>query len=216
MKDQQHDHLHTHEHKTRWVVILAAFTMILEIAIGFYSNSMALQAEGWHMSSHVFSIGLTWLTYIFIRRHSSSQSISFHKDKLLAISGFTSAIVLQIIAVIMVIESVSRLYNPLPIKFNEAIAVAIIGLVVNGISATLLHHKDEHSDHNIRAAYLHVLADGLTSITALLALFAGMYFQWFFLDSVSGIIGSLVITYWAFSLIKSSGRVLIDFKRKGD
>ncbi len=209
-----HDHSHAHEHNTRWVVILTAITMVIEIAVGYYSNSMALQAEGWHISSHVFAIGLTWLTYIIIRIYSSSEKVSFHKEKLLAISGFTSAIVLQIIAVIMVIESIERLINPLPIKFGEAIVVAILGLVVNGFSATLLHHKAEHTDHNIRAAYLHVLADGITSLTAIIALVAGMYFHWYFLDAVSGIIGSVVITFWALSLIKNSGSVLIDFRRK--
>jgi len=213
-QDNHHDHNHSHEQKAQWVVILTAITMVLEISFGYFSNSMALLAEGWHMSSHVFALGLTWLAYVFTRRYAESAHISFRKEKLLALSGFTSAIVLQIIAIIMVIESVGRLLRPLPIKFGEAIVVAVIGLIVNGISATVLHHDHEHSDHNIRAAYLHVLADGLTSLTAIVALLAGMYFNWFFLDSVSGIIGSVVITFWAVSLIKSAGRELIDFRRK--
>jgi len=187
--------------------------MVIEIVVGFYSNSMALQAEGWHMSSHVFAIGLSWIAYIVARKYSDSEYLSFHREKLLALTGFTSAIVLQIIAVIMVIESITRLINPLPIKFNEAIVIAILGLVVNSISAMLLHHDHEHTDHNIRAAYLHVLADGITSLAALFALTAGMYFNLYFLDAISGIIGSLVITIWAFSLIKRSGIALIDLKR---
>src|SRR5665213_3359667 len=127
-----HDHTAVHEKKTRWVVMLTFVTMIVEITIGYYSNSMALTAEGWHMASHVFAIGLTWLAYIVVRKYAQSTHLTFHKDKLLALSGFTSAIILLIIAVIMVIESISRLITPESIKFGDAFIVAIIGLVVNG------------------------------------------------------------------------------------
>jgi len=204
---------HDHESQTRWVVILTIITMILEITIGYYSNSMALTAEGWHMSTHVFAIGLTWAAYFFTRKYSQSQKISFQSDRLLSLSGFTSAIVLQIIAVIMALESVRRLIHPLPIKFSEAIAVAVIGLIVNAISALLLHHDHDQHDHNIRAAYLHVLADGLTSLTAIIALTIGLFFHLFWLDALSGIIGAVVITSWAVQLIRSSGIKLIDFKK---
>src|SRR5205823_8391669 len=129
------------------------------------------------MSSHVFALGLTWLAYLIARKYSQHEKVSFEKHKLLALSGFTSAIVLQIIAVIMAVESIQRLIHPLPIKFSEAIIVAVIGLIVNALSAKLLHHGHEHADHNIRAAYLHVLADGLTSLTAIIALSLGMYFN---------------------------------------
>ena len=215
-----HEHSHTHDHselnesRTQWVVMLTVATMCLEIGFGYYSNSMALTAEGWHMSTHVFAIGITWLAYFIARRYAQSETISFEKSKLLALSGFTSAIVLQIIAVVMVVESVGRLIHPLPIKFGEAIFVAFIGLVVNGISAKLLHHDHDHGDHNIRAAYLHVLADGLTSLAAIIALSAGMYFNIYSLDAISGIIGSIVITSWALQLIKGSGAELIGFKHK--
>jgi cation diffusion facilitator family transporter len=211
--DHEHDHSEHHESKTRWVVILTIITMILEIGYGQYSNSMALTAEGWHMSTHVFAIGLTWLAYFFSRRYAEHERISFGKQKLFALSGFTSAIVLQIIAVLMIIESIERLVHPLDIKFSEAISVAVIGLVVNAISAKLLHHDHEHTDHNIRAAYIHVLADMLTSLAAIIALSAGMYFHIFWLDAVSGILGSIVITSWAVQLIKNAGAELIDFKR---
>jgi cation diffusion facilitator family transporter len=204
---------HDHESQTRWVVMLTVLTMLLEIAIGYYSNSMALTAEGWHMSTHVFAIGLTWAAYFFTRKYGQSQKIAFHSDRLLSLSGFTSAIVLQIIAIIMAIESIERIAHPLPIKFGEAIVVAVIGMVVNGISALLLHHDHDHHDHNIRAAYLHVLADGLTSMTAIIALTIGLFFHLFWLDAVSGIIGSIVITSWAVQLIKGSGSKLIDFKK---
>src|ERR1017187_8550401 len=128
---EDHDHSAHHENKTRWVVILTIITMILEIGFGYYSNSMALTAEGWHMSTHVFAIGLTWLAYFFARKYSNHESISFQKDRLLSLTGFTSAIVLQIIAVIMAVESVSRLLHPLSILFSEAIVVAVTGLIVN-------------------------------------------------------------------------------------
>ena len=187
--------------------------MLLEIVIGYYSNSMALTAEGWHMSTHVFAIGLTWAAYFFTRKYGSSQKISFQSDRLLSLSGFTSAIVLQIIAVIMALESVDRLIHPLPIKFGEAIIVAVIGLMVNTISALLLKHDHDHQDDNIRAAYLHVLADGLTSLTAIIALSIGLFFRLYWLDALSGIIGSIVITSWAVQLIKGSGGKLVDFKK---
>jgi len=204
---------HDHESQARWVVMLTVITMILEIIIGYYSNSMALTAEGWHMSTHVFAIGLTWSAYFFTRKYSQSQKISFQSERLLSLSGFTSAIVLQIIAVIMAIESISRLINPLPIKFGEAIIVAFIGLVVNTVSALLLKHDHDHQDDNIRAAYLHVLADGLTSLTAILALTIGLFFHLYWLDALSGIIGSIVIIIWAVQLIKGSAGKLIDFKK---
>lgn len=217
-EEEEHDHVldtDLKETKTRWVVMLTIATMILEIVFGYYANSMALTAEGWHMSTHVFAIGLTWLAYFTARKYSTSEHISFQKDKLLSLSGFTSAIVLQIIAIIMAVESVGRLIHPLPIKFSEAILVAIVGLIVNGISAKLLHHEHHgHSDHNIRAAYLHVLADGLTSLTAIIALSFGLYFHIYWLDSLSGLIGSVVITSWALQLIKGSGSGLIEFRRK--
>ncbi len=204
---------HDHESQARWVVILTVITMILEIIIGYYSNSMALAAEGWHMSTHVFAIGLTWSAYFFTRKYAQSQKISFQSDRLLSLSGFTSAIVLQIIAVIMAVESVGRLIHPVPIKFGEAIIVAVIGLIVNTVSALLLKHDHDHQDDNIRAAYLHVLADGLTSLTAILALTIGLFFHLYWLDALSGIIGSVVITSWAAQLIKGSAGKLIDFKK---
>ncbi len=202
-----------HENKTKVVALLTTLTMVVEIIFGYVTNSMALLADGWHMLSHAFAIGLTWFAYLIARKYAQTAKYSFRKEKLLALSGFTSAIVLQVVAVIMAIESISRLIAPLPIKFQDAIFVAIIGLIVNGISAFVLHHKHEHSDHNIKAAYLHVLADGLTSITAIIALLAGMYYKIYSLDAISGILSSLVITKWAISLIKSSGSELIELKK---
>lgn len=203
-----------HENKTRIVVILTAVTMVLEIFFGYWTNSMALLADGYHMSSHAFALGLSWLAYFIARKYAQSDKTSFKKDKLLALSGFTSALALQAVAIVMVIQSVERFINPLTIKFSEAIFVAVIGLVVNVVSAFVLHHKKEHSDHNIRSAYLHVLADGLTSVTAIIALTVGLMYNIYSLDAVSGIISSVVITKWAFGLIRDSGKELIEFKRK--
>ncbi|PIV58113.1 MAG: cation transporter [Bacteroidetes bacterium CG02_land_8_20_14_3_00_31_25] len=209
-----HNQYGAYENKTKFVAILTTVTMAVEITFGYLTNSMALLADGWHMSSHAFAIGLTWLAYIVSRKYSNTDKHSFKKEKLLALSGYSSAIILQVVAVIMAIESINRLLNPLKIKFEQAIFVAVIGLVVNGVSAVILHHKHEQSDHNIKAAYLHVLADGLTSITAIIALLAGMYYKIYSLDSISGIICSVIITKWAFDLIKNSGSELIEFNKK--
>lgn len=208
------DHSHEHEKRTRWVVYLTAVTMAVEIFFGYWTGSMALLADGYHMASHVFALGLSWIAYIIARKYSESERCSFEKNKLLALSGFTSAIILLVIAVIMAIESVDRFFNPVEIKFGEAIFVAVIGLAVNLLSAVFLHHGHEHHDHNIRSAYLHVLADGLTSLTAIIALTAGMFYNLYSLDSISGIISSLVITKWSYGLIKGSGKELVDFKQK--
>lgn len=215
-----HEHSHTHSHvqtnerKTRWVVVLTALTMVLEIAFGYYTNSMALLADGFHMSTHAFALGLAWIAYIISRKYSDCDRCSFSSNKLLALSGYSSAIFLLAIAVYMAVESVTRLLNPLVIKFEEAIFVASIGLAVNIVSALILHHDEHHTDHNIRAAYLHVLADALTSVTAIAALVGGMIWSIYSLDAISGILSSIIITKWSIDLIRNSGRDLIDFVRK--
>jgi cation diffusion facilitator family transporter len=211
--DKNNDNSLIHENKTRIVVILTFVTMVVEIVFGYWTNSMALLADGYHMSSHVFAMGLSWLAYMFARKYAVSEKISFKKEKLLALSGFTSAIMLQIVAVVMVFQSVGRLIHPLPIKFGEAIFVAFIGLIVNAVSAYTLHHDHQHSDHNIRSAYLHVLADGLTSVAAIIALTAGMFFSIYSLDAISGILSAIIITKWAVELIINSGKSLIEFER---
>jgi len=186
--------------------------MVAEIICGYWTNSMALLADGYHMASHVFALGLAWIAYVVSRKYSQAEHFSFSKKKLLALSGFTSAVVLQLIAVIMAIQAFDRLLHPLTIKFGEAIIVAVIGLAVNGLSAFFLHHEHEHHDHNMRSAYLHVLADGLTSVTAIIALTAGMFFSLYYLDSISGILSSVIITKWSFDLIKSSGKEIIEYR----
>jgi cation diffusion facilitator family transporter len=210
--EHSHSHTHTNEIKTRWVVYLTAGMMVLEIGFGFYTNSMALLADGFHMSTHAFALGLAWLAYVMSRKYSNHTKFSFSGDKLLSLSGYSSALFLLVIAVLMAVESVNRLLNPLVIKFGEAIFVATIGLFVNVLSAVILRHDEHHSDHNIRAAYLHVIADGLTSITAIIALVGGMIWNIYSLDAISGILSSIIITKWSIDLIRNSGKDLIDFK----
>lgn len=213
-----HDHSHSdphqnqHETRTKWVVLLTAITMVAEIGFGYYTNSMALLADGWHMSSHVLAIGLTWFAYSVARRNHDNPRFATGTSKILALSGYTSALLLVVIAVWMAIESVARFLNPQEIMFGEAIIVAVVGLIVNAVSAVMLHHKREDSDHNIRAAYLHVIADALTSVTAIAALTAGWLWKIYALDAVSGVICSLIITKWAYDLAKNSGKDLLDFK----
>lgn len=214
MSDHHHNHSHSHEQRTRWVVYLTAVTMVVEIFFGYWTNSMALLAEGWHTASHVFALGITWIAYASVRKYSNHEIFFFNQKKVLALSGFASAVVLQIVALLMAFESAQRLLHPLPIIFAEAIFVAVIGLIVHGISALLLRHNHENHDHNIRSAYLHMLADTLTCLTAIVALLFGMLYNLYWLDSVSGIICSFVITKWAIELIRSSGKELIEFGKK--
>jgi cation diffusion facilitator family transporter len=221
-QNQDIDHLNTfeqeptynHEQRTRWVVYLTTVTMVLEIFMGYWTNSMALLAEGYHMASHVFALGLTWIAYVFARKFSKTEHHSFNKKKMLALSGFTSAVILQIVAIIMAIEAFSRFLHPMKIRFSEAIFIASFGLLINALSAVFLHHDYEHHDYNIRSAYIHVLADGITSVIAIFALLAGMLYNLYFLDSISGIISSFVITKWAIDLMRGAGKDLIDFRVK--
>ncbi len=208
-----HQHQHSHEKYTRWVVYITAITMVVEIIYGYTTNSMALLADGYHMASHVLALGFTWIAYVVSRKYASTHHSSFNNDKLLALTGFTSALMLFGVAIFMAFHSIERFYNPLDINFKEALIVAVVGLVVNIVSAFFLHQNHEHHDHNIRSAYLHVLADGLTSVAAIIALLGGIYFNIAALDSVSGIISSIIITKWSVGLLLESGRVLIDFKK---
>lgn len=205
-----HGHSYNHEKKTRWVVLLTAVTMVVEIIFGFSSGSMALLADGIHMGSHVLAIGLSWLAYIIVRRVSTSKKFTGNSNKILSLSGYSSGLMLLIFAFVILVEALERLYNPIEIDYKEAILVAIIGLIVNIVSAFLLHHDHEHSDHNIRAAYLHVLADTLTSLSAILGLTAAMIWDIPFIDAIAAIISSIVIIRWSIGLLKDSGKVLLD------
>lgn len=205
---------HQHEKKTMWVVILTAITMVVEIIFGLTTKSMALLADGIHMGSHVLAIGLSWAAYIIVRRVSNSGRFNGNSDKILSLSGYSSGLMLLIFAIVIMVEAVERFFNPLDIAYKEAIQVAIIGLAVNIASAFLLHHDDEHSDHNIKAAYLHVIADALTSLSAILGLTAAMIWDIPFIDTIAALISSLVIIKWSWGLLKDSGSVLLDIKSK--
>jgi len=202
------------EAKTLWVVLLSAVTMVVEIVYGITTNSMALLTDGIHMGSHVLAIGLSWLAYVFVRRVSNSNDFTGNSDKILSLSGYSSGLLLLLFSIGIMYEAAMRFFNPLEIEYKEAMLVACIGLVVNVASAFLLHHDHEDSDHNIRAAYIHVLADALTSLAAILGLLAAMIWNLPFVDTIAAMIGSFVIIKWSIGLLKDSGAALLDMKTK--
>lgn len=206
----EHHHNHTHEKKTFWVVLLTAITMVVEIVFGLTSNSMALLADGIHMGSHVLAIGLSWLAYVLVRRLKKNEKFNGNTDKILSLSGYSSGLFLLVFALFILIEAVQRFFNPLQINYNEAILVACVGLVVNIASAFLLHHDHEHSDHNIRAAYLHVIADALTSVAAIGGLIAAMVWKVMWVDTLAAVISSIVIIKWSIGLLKDTSLKLLD------
>ncbi|MBZ4675952.1 MAG: cation transporter [Anaerophaga sp.] len=207
---------HNYENKTMWVVLLTAVTMVVEIIFGLTTKSMALLADGIHMGSHVLAIGLSWVAYIIVRKVSKSEKFTGNSDKILSLSGYSSGLMLLIFAVVIIVEAIQRFYNPVDIVYKEAILVAIIGLLVNIASAFILHHKHEHSDHNIRAAYLHVIADALTSVSAILGLTAAMIWDIPFIDTIAALISSFVIIKWSIGLLKDSGKVLLDINQNNN
>ena len=210
------------ERRTRIVIAITAVMMVLEIAVGIASNSMALLADGWHMGTHVTAFLITALAYYFSRRHAANPLHSFGTAKIGVLGGFASAVVLAVIALLMAGESVHRFFTPLSIHFNEAIGIAVLGLIVNLTCARVLTHEhdydhthspavhDHHHDLNLSAAYLHVLADAFTSLTAISALVAGKFFAWTWLDPAVGILGSGVVMSWAYSLIRDTSGILLD------
>src|SRR5438445_1378675 len=206
------------ERRTRIVIGVTAAMMVLEIAVGLMSNSMALLADGWHMSTHVIAFLITAAAYYFARTQAGNARFSFGTGKIGVLGGFTSAVVLSIVALLMAGESVRRLFVPLEIHFNEAIVIACVGLLVNLGCAVMLadhHHESGHGsshreDLNLRAAYLHVLADAFTSVLAITALTGGKFFGWAWLDPVVGIVGSAVVFSWAYSLLRDSSGILLD------
>lgn len=215
----KHSHSHDQKHsahqinlkkkKTGYVVLISLITMVLEISFGYFTNSMALLSEGWHMASHVIAIGAGWLAYHYVSYQHKKQN-NVDTSKTLSYVGFINALVLALIAILIFTESIERCYNPVDIKYNEAILISIIGLIVNVLSAKILHHDEHHSDHNLKAAYLHVIADVLTSVLAIVALFIGLYFHIIKADAVVGIIGAIVIMYWAKGIIVQSGKEIFN------
>jgi cation diffusion facilitator family transporter len=204
------------ERRTRQVLILTAITMVFEVTAGLVYGSMALLADGWHMGTHVAAFMITIFAYRYARKHVRNKDFSFGTGKVSVLGGFASAVALIMVSLMILIESGQRLVVPQAIHFNEALVVAVLGLAVNIVSAFLLrgHHHDHddrhHQDHNLKAAYLHVLADALTSILAIAALVLGKYLGWSWLDPVIGIVGAAVIGHWAYGLLRETGFVLLD------
>ena len=201
---------HDFQRKTGRVVVLTALTMVVEIYFGLSTNSMALLADGIHMGSHVLAIGISWLAYWYFRRVSSDPNFKGDSKKILSLAGYTSGLMLLIFVVFIIIEAMKRFFHPEQIFYQEAIFIAIIGLVVNIISAFLLHHDHDHGDDNIRAAYLHVLADALTSFSAILGLIAAKIWDLPYIDTAAALISSAVIVKWSIGLLKQSGKSLLD------
>jgi len=208
------------EKRTLQVLFLTAVTMVVEIAAGVGYGSMALLADGWHMGTHVAAFMITIFAYRYARTHAHSSAFAFGTGKVGVLGGFASAVALAVVALVMVIESIQRLVVPQSIHFNEAIGVAVLGLFVNIISALLLqgrpgHSHGHHHDHNLKAAYLHVLADALTSLLAITALVSGKFLGWNWLDPVMGLVGAAVITRWSYSLLRETSPVLLDGSIEG-
>src|SRR3984893_3694546 len=210
------------ERRTHIVIAITGVMMVVEITAGVLSHSMALLAEGWHMSTHVTAFVITATAYYFTRRHSTNEQYSFGTGKIGVLGGFASAVVLSVVALLMAGESVHRMFVPLTIHFNEAIGIACVALTVNLVCALLLkddHHHSGHAHHahnhhhhdlNLRAAYLHVLADAFTTFLAIVALTSGKFFGWGWLDPVVGLIGSGVVFSWAYQLLRATSGILVD------
>lgn len=245
----EHDHIflgadHAVNERRIWLVIaLTAVMMVAEIAAGTAYGSMALVADGWHMSTHASALLIAAIAYLYARRQAHNPRFTFGTGKLGDLAGFASAIILALIALLMAWESIVRILHPVAISFSQAIGVAVVGLLVNLVSAWILkdnhhrahghhhghgdhaHHGEHarHGDHahsgahahhatdnNMRAAYVHVIADALTSVLAIVALLLGSYYGWLWLDPLMGIVGGLIIAQWAFGLMRSSATVLLD------
>ncbi len=231
------DHKRAGEARTLLVVVITAVMMVVEIAAGLMFGSMALLADGLHMASHAAALGIAVMAYVVSRRLAYDRGFTFGVGKINSLAGFTSAVLLMGFALLMATESVERLINPRDIAFDHALVVAAVGLVVNGVCAWVLmstphdhghghahhhhehHHEHEHEhdheheqhhDHNLRAAYLHVLADALTSVLAIVALLAGKYFGANWMDPVIGILGAMLVARWSYGLIRDTARVLLD------
>jgi cation diffusion facilitator family transporter len=206
--------------KTKQVILLTLAMMIVEITAGVLFGSMALLADGWHMGTHAAALGITAIAYYYARRHADNPKYTFGTGKVGVLGGFTSAVVLAVVALLMAAESFERLLTPRPIRFNEAIIVAVTGLIVNLVSAYILrdrrhthrhtggHHH--HHDYNLKAAYLHVLADALTSVLAIIALITGKALGWIWMDPIMGIVGAAVIMRWSYGLLRDTGKILLD------
>ena len=234
----QHDHVFGQdkvrpgERRTLWVIFITATMMVVEITTGLAYGSMALLADGLHMGSHTAALGITTIAYVYTRRCAADSRFCFGTGKVNAFAGYTSAVLLALFALLMAYESVNRLFNPVEIAFNQAIVVAVLGLIVNGASMIMLgghhhghdhdhkhtnphHHSHTHEDHNLRAAYLHVLADALTSLLAIFALLTGKYLGLNWMDPAMGIVGATLVARWSLGLIRTTSSILLDHQAPG-
>lgn len=216
--EHNHEISNNNERKTLAVIVFTIVAMIGEIVYGYFTNSMALLADGYHMGTHALALGLTYAAYILIKKYKT--------EKIGTLAGYTSALFLGLTGFWIIIEAFQRFLNPLSIRFEEAIIVAIIGLIVNVICIFIMEgnnhnghahhsnncHEHEHNDYNFKAAYLHILADALTSILAIAALLAGKYLNLICFDSIIGILGGILIIKWAAGLLKDTVKILIDYK----
>ena len=236
LSEWTHDHVFSQdkqragEKRTLLIVVITAVMMVVEITAGLIYGSMALLADGLHMASHATALGIAVFAYVISRRLASDKRFTFGVGKINSLAGFASAVMLLGFALVMVIESTDRLIEPLAIAFDQALIVAAIGLVVNGVSAWVListphehshghtHGHDDHHghDHNLRAAYLHVLADAVTSLLAIMALLAGKYMGASWLDPLMGIVGAILVARWSYGLIRETSRVLLDNQAPDD
>ncbi|MCW8956182.1 MAG: CDF family Co(II)/Ni(II) efflux transporter DmeF [Gammaproteobacteria bacterium] len=209
------------EIRTLIVIAITAVMMVIEIVAGLIYGSMALYADGLHMASHTVALGITAFAYIYARSYAHDERYSFGTGKVNSLGGFAGAILLAVFALMMAWESVNRLINPVDIAYNQAILVAVIGLLVNGASMMILghrhhhhdhHHEHEHHhhDHNLRSAYLHVLADALTSVLAIVALLAAKYYGVIWMDPLMGIVGAILVSRWSLGLVRTTSDVLLD------
>jgi cation diffusion facilitator family transporter len=228
IKSLQHAHVfgqdqeQARERKTIIVAIVTVAMMIAEIVAGIVFGSMALLADGLHMASHATALGISAFAYIYARRYSCDTRFNFGTGKVNTLGGFTSATLLGFFALFMVWESVKRFFSPVGIAFNQAIFVAVIGLIVNGITVLILdvrkgsyRHEDcaeraDYHDHNLQSAYLHVLADALTSVLAIITLLAAKYFGLIWMDPLVGILGGILVFRWSFGLLRMTSHILLD------
>ncbi len=250
--EDEEEHNRSGERRTRWVVALTAIMMVGELTVGWWTHSMALTADGWHMGTHVGALGLTLVAYWYARTRAGNDTFSFGTGKVYALAGYTSGVLLALVALWMVVEGIARLIEHPEVHYGEALPIAALGLVVNLVSATLLghshtyghHHHDhdhdhhdhdhdhhDHHDHdhdhdhdhahqdrpkagtldfNLRAAYIHIIADAMTSLLAIGALALGKYAGLWFCDPAMGLVGGAVITWWAVALCRQASRQLLD------
>lgn len=200
------------ENRTLMVITSTGTMMFVEIVAGILFGSMALLADGLHMASHAAALSINFFAYIYARRHAQDSGFSFGVGKVNALGGFTSAVLLTVFALTMIAESGQRLFQPVEIAFDQAIVVAILGLAINAISVFILgdNHDHDHDDHNLKAAYLHVLADALTSILAIAALLFAKYAGILWVDPIMGIVGAVLVSQWALGLMRSTSGILLD------